>query len=50
MEPVTLVRDIMTTDVTTTWPEVSLLSVAKMFSDKKFNGIPVVDKQQKLLG
>ena len=50
MDQVTLVRDIMTSDVLTTTPETSVLDVARIFAEKKFNGLPVVDKENRLIG
>jgi len=50
MDPVTLVRDIMTTEVVTTSPEASVLSVSKIFSERHYNGLPVVDKNGVLVG
>ena len=50
MDQVTLVRDIMTSEVLTTTPEASVLDVARIFAEKKFNGLPVVDKEKHLVG
>lgn len=49
MEQLT-VKDIMTTDVTAVHPETPLVDVAKIMTDKKFNGIPVVDDNNILVG
>ncbi len=46
----TLVRDIMTTDVLSLPPDTTVLEVVKIFTDKKFNGLPVVDANKKLIG
>ena len=50
MDSLTLVRDLMTTEVTTTSPKAALLAVAKIFNEHKFNGLPVVDEENKLVG
>ncbi len=47
---VTLVKDIMTTDVLTVSKSDSVISVVKIFTDHKFNGLPVVDEDKKLIG
>lgn len=47
---VTLVKDIMTTDVLTVSSKDTVLSVVKIFTDHKFNGLPVVDADKKLMG
>ena len=47
---VTLVKDIMTTDVLTVSKSDSVISVVKIFTDHKFNGLPVVDADKKLIG
>lgn len=46
----TLVRDIMTSDVVTISPEASILDVSKIFAQKRFNGLPVVDAEKHLVG
>jgi CBS domain-containing protein len=46
----TLVKDIMTSDVVAVGPEATVLDVVRIFTEKKFNGLPVVDKQNKLVG
>lgn len=46
----TLVRDIMTSDVVTVSPDTSVLEVARIFAEKHFNGLPVVDANKKLIG
>ncbi len=45
-----LVKDIMTEDVVTASPDMSLLDVAKIISDHNFNGLPVVDKDNYVIG
>ena len=47
---VTLVKDIMTTDVLTVSKNDSVISVVKIFTDHKFNGLPVIDEDKKLIG
>ena len=47
---VTLVKDIMTTDVLSVSATDTILSVVKIFTDHKFNGLPVVDADKKLIG
>ncbi len=47
---VTLVKDIMTTDVVTVAPTMSIIEVAKLFAEKHVNGLPVVDEGKKLIG
>ncbi len=44
------VRDVMQPDPITVGPEVSLALVAAAFEKYDFNGIPVVDREQRLLG
>jgi len=46
----TLVRDLMSTDLTTTSAATKVLEASKIFNETKFSGIPVVDEQQKLVG
>ncbi len=50
MDPVTLVRDIMTGDVISTTPEASILDVFKILSEKHFNGLPVLNEKGELVG
>jgi CBS domain-containing protein len=50
MDSVTLVRDIMTSEVLSTSANAKVLDVAKIFAEKKFNGLPVVDANNKLIG
>ena len=45
-----LIRDLMTKDVIAVAPDLSLASAAKLMFEKKFNGVPVVDEDKKLLG
>ena len=44
------VKDIMTKEVTATSPETSLLDVAKIIAEHNFNGLPVIDKENKVVG
>ena len=44
------VKDIMSKDVMTASPEMSLLDVAKVIAEHGFNGLPVVDKEKHVLG
>lgn len=46
----TLVKDVMTTDVISVSPEMSVFAAIEIFIDKGFNGLPVVDKNNKLVG
>jgi CBS domain-containing protein len=43
-------RDIMTTDVITVTPDMSVVSAAKVLLEKKINGAPVVDAGGRLVG
>ena len=43
-------KDIMTKKVLTTSLEMSLLEVARIISEHNFNGLPVVDKENHVLG
>lgn len=45
-----LVQDIMTRDVVSVTPETEITQAAKMLIDKHINGMPVIDKQGKLVG
>jgi CBS domain-containing protein len=47
---VTTASDIMTRDVITVTPETTLREVARIFSEKKINGLPVVDDDGNVLG
>jgi len=44
------IKDIMTTDVITVSPETEIGRAAKLLLEKKINGTPVVDEQQRLVG
>ena len=44
------VRELMTKEVVTTSPETPLLDVAKIIAEHNFDGIPVIDKDKKLIG
>ncbi len=44
------VRDIMSKKVVSVKSEMPLLEVAKIISDKGFNGVPVIDGDKRLLG
>jgi CBS domain-containing protein len=44
------VRDVMTTDVVTVEPGVSLREVAAILVDRRISGLPVVDEEGKVLG
>lgn len=37
------IKDIMTTEMVTVTPETSLVEAAKLLTDNKFNGLPVID-------
>jgi CBS domain-containing protein len=43
-------RDIMTTDILTVAPDMSVVSAAKLLLEKKINGAPVVDADGRLVG
>lgn len=43
-------KDIMTRDVVTVAPSATVQEVARVLSEKRFGGVPVVDDQQKLQG
>lgn len=44
------VADVMTRDVITVTPETTLRELAKILSEKNINGVPVVDKDGRVLG
>ena len=44
------VRDLMTKDLTTVPPETTLLTLAHIFTTKRYRRLPVVDRQGRLLG
>lgn len=46
----TKVSELMSTDVLTVGPETKISEVAKLLLEKKINGLPVVDKNNKLIG
>lgn len=46
----TLVKDIMTTDPVSVSPDTTVLEVLKIFTERKFNGLPVVDSEKNLIG
>jgi CBS domain-containing protein len=43
-------KDIMTKEAISVSPETTLLEAAKIITDHKFNGVPVVDKEGALVG
>ncbi|KKT82581.1 MAG: CBS domain protein [Candidatus Yanofskybacteria bacterium GW2011_GWA2_44_9] len=45
-----LVKDIMSRNPITASPEMSLLDVAKVISEHNFNGLPVVDSENRVIG
>jgi CBS domain-containing protein len=45
-----LVRDVMTTNVISITKFESVMNVAKILTDKNISGLPVVDKENKVLG
>lgn len=45
-----LVKDIMTDEVVTASPDMSLLDVAKIIAEHNFNGLPVIDENHKIVG
>ena len=49
MQPLT-VKDIMVTDVVSVGPETSLIEAAKTLAERHFDGLPVVDGKNKLIG
>ncbi len=44
------VKDIMSTEVITVFPETEIAQAAKLLLTKRINGVPVVDKTGKLVG
>lgn len=44
------VKDIMTKEVVSVYPETALTEVAKIIAERAFDGVPVVDKNNKLVG
>lgn len=50
MEQTLTVKDIMTENPVSVHPETSLIDVAKILTEKKFNGLPVVDASNTLVG
>ncbi len=44
------VKDIMTTELITVFPEMEVVQAAKLLLEKRINGIPVVDETGKLVG
>jgi len=48
--PTQLVRDLMTTDLTTISADTGLLEVAKLFMQNKFRRLPVLDEDGHLIG
>lgn len=45
-----LVKDIMTTNVVSTRPEANLMDATRLMSEHNFDGLPVVDGSNKLVG
>lgn len=43
-------KDIMTRDVVTVGPETEVTAVAKLLLEKRFNGVPVVDEKNNVVG
>lgn len=43
-------KDVMTRDVVTVTPETEVGEIAKLLIEKHFNGVPVVDRNGKLVG
>jgi len=43
-------KDVMTRDVITVTPETEVTEIAKLLLDKHFNGVPVLDRQGRLVG
>ncbi len=43
-------KDIMSRDVVTVYPDTDILSAARLLLDKKLNGLPVVDKHNRIKG
>jgi len=48
--PALTVKDIMTTDVISVHPETSVFEAHKILSSHYFNGLPVVDEENRLMG
>lgn len=48
--PDVIVKDIMSEDVVVVFPDTSLVDAAKLLSHHKFNGLPVVNEENKLAG
>lgn len=46
----TKARDIMTRDVVTVYPDTEIIQAAKLMLDNHFGGLPVVDRDGKLIG
>lgn len=44
------VKDIMKTDVITVTPETEIINAAKLLLEKHINGVPVIDKSEKVIG
>jgi len=44
------IRDVMSKDVVTITPEVGIRRIYNIFYDKGFGGLPVIDKDNKILG
>jgi len=44
------IKDIMTADVVSVKPEASLVEVAKLLTERRFNGVPVIDNAGLLVG
>ena len=44
------VKDLMTKEVITVTPDMALLDVAKVIAEHNFDGVPVVDKDGRLIG
>ena len=44
------IKDLMTADVVTIGPEASLKDVARILSERRISGLPVVDEQRRVLG
>jgi CBS domain-containing protein len=43
-------RDIMTTDVVTVFPDTDITQAAKLLLDRRINGVPVIDADNKVVG
>lgn len=44
------VKDIMTTNIITVAPDTKITEVARIIHEHNFNGLPVVDKESKIIG